>query len=86
MASTDDAHSSGRSADGHFPRQVADPATGRSWSVGVASWEWPPTGPPSDCLIFDRGDLVRRVWPVPDDWRGMRDEALLALMERRPGR
>ena len=42
-------------------------------------------GPRSECLTFDCGDLIRRVWPVPDDWRRMPDEALLALMERPPG-
>lgn len=83
-SNTDDAHPSDHEADDQPPRLVVDPGTGQTWSVRLASWQWPPTGPPSACLIFDRGDLVRRVWPVPDHWRHMHDTALLSLVERRP--
>jgi hypothetical protein len=31
------------------------------------------------CLIFDSGDVVRRVWAFPADWRHLDDEGLFRL-------
>jgi hypothetical protein len=38
---------------------------------------------PSLALVPRRDSIA--VWPVPDDWRRMSDDALLALMERPRG-
>jgi hypothetical protein len=87
-----DAVSSGRfhpAGDGAPPvpptRVVIDPDTQRQWHVREAARPQPAAADAGTCLIFDGRDIVRRVWPVPADWRRLSDAELLALAERRPG-
>jgi hypothetical protein len=65
-------------------RRVADPHSGSVWEV----WELDTTGQPGArgerCLVFDAGDIVRRVWHVPERWADLPDAELLALLHRPP--
>lgn len=74
-----------RRADGTPVRVVADPATGRTWRVWAAGCAHVPGAPAGDCLVFDAGEVIRRVWGVPPGWPALAADALLALAERRPG-
>lgn len=66
-------------------RVVSDPATGRTWRVWAATTAHVPGAPAGDCLLFDAGEVVRRVWGVPPGWPALSDAALLALAEAPPG-
>lgn len=65
--------------DGRTVRVLRDPATGRKWRVWEADAAQVPGARGPTCLIFDAGDLVRRSWHVPDDWRRMAPDALVGL-------
>lgn len=45
-----------------------------------------PGAPAGDCLLFDAGEVVRRVWGAPLGWPALSDAALLALVAAPPGR
>lgn len=64
-------------------RTVWDPAAARAWRVWSADCRDVPGARSDDCLIFDSGTTVRRLWSPPDDWRALSDAALLALLEAR---
>lgn len=70
-----------RRADGTAARVVSD-ATGRVWRVWAAGCAHVPGAPTGDCLIFDAGEIVRRVWGAPPGWGAMSDAELAALAER----
>ncbi|GJG85520.1 hypothetical protein tb265_07010 [Gemmatimonadetes bacterium T265] len=73
-----------RRADGTPFRLVADPAAGRTWRVSAVACAHVPGARAADCLLFDAGDVVRRVWGVPAGWAALSDDALLALVVQRP--
>jgi hypothetical protein len=68
------------------PRVVWDHTAGREWRVSLADCRRVPGSRGTDCLIFDSGTTVRRVWSPPADWRSLSDAELLALAERGPSR
>lgn len=65
-------------------RDVVDPATGRRWRVWAAATAHVPGAPAADCLMFDAGEVVRRVWGVPPGWQALSTAALLALADMPP--
>jgi hypothetical protein len=73
-----------RRAGGAVIRVLRDGETGRKWRVWLADTSRVPGARATQCLIFDTGDLIRRVWRVPDDWARMAPAALLALAESSP--
>jgi hypothetical protein len=73
-----------RRAGGAVIRVLRDGETGRKWRVWLADTSRVPGARATQCLIFDTGDLIRRVWRVPDDWARMEPGALLALAESSP--
>jgi hypothetical protein len=64
-------------------RTVIDASTGHAWQVWEVDTTHMPGARGPRCLIFDGREVIRRVWSVPDDWRGMTDEGLLRLMTGR---
>jgi hypothetical protein len=70
--------------EGGAARLVTDATTMKRWRVWVRSASHLPRVRDQDSLVFDGGDVVRRVWPVPRDWQSLPDEALLALAARTP--
>jgi hypothetical protein len=67
-------------------RTVWDAAAGREWRVWAADCRDVPGARGTECLIFDCGTTVRRVWSPPPDWRALPDADLLALVESRADR
>jgi hypothetical protein len=65
-------------------RLVTDATTMKRWRVWARPASHMPRVRDQDCLVFDGGDVVRRVWPVPADWGSLPDDALLALVARPP--
>ncbi|MDF1505062.1 hypothetical protein [Roseisolibacter sp. H3M3-2] len=74
-----------RGTGGRVVRVIRDGETGRKWRVWLADTSRVPGARAARCLIFDTGDLIRRVWRVPDDWARMTAAGLLTLVERSPG-
>jgi hypothetical protein len=70
-------------ADGAPVRVVPEPPAGRTWRVWAAGCAHVPGAPAADCLMFDAGEVVRRVWGVPPGWACLSDAALLALTSGR---
>jgi hypothetical protein len=62
-------------------RAVWDAAHGREWRVWAADCRSVPGHRGDQCLIFDCGTTVRRVWTFPDDWERLPDHTLLAMIE-----
>lgn len=67
-------------------RVVPEPAARRTWRVWAARCAHVPGAPAGDCLVFDAGEVIRRVWGVPPGWVALPDADLLLLAARRPGR
>lgn len=70
-----------RETNGTSVRVLRDSDSGRKWRVWQADTSHLPGARAVTCLIFDTGDLVRRVWRVPDDWAQLPPTALLTLAE-----
>lgn len=64
-------------------RTIWDAAASRAWRVWCADCRDVPGARSDDCLIFDCGTTVRRLWSPPDDWRALPDDALLTLLDAR---
>jgi hypothetical protein len=75
-----------RRPDGTPVRVLRDGATGRKWRVWLMATGAVPGALEDSCLVFDTGDLMRRVWRVPDDWARMPPDALVRLTEAAPER
>jgi hypothetical protein len=56
-------------------------ATFRRWRVWLMHCQDVPGAPAATCLVFDAGDVVRRVWDPPAHWQSLSDDALLTLMD-----
>ena len=65
-------------------RVVVDERTGAQWLVGERECANQPGARAPRYLCFDSADARRRVWRYPADWKGLSDEDLLDLSERRP--
>jgi hypothetical protein len=59
----------------HIERSVVD-AKGLFWAVGERDSTHDPGARESTCLIFERPDVVRRVWAYPPTWRALSDDQL----------
>jgi hypothetical protein len=73
----------------HVParvRAIWDAAAGREWRVWASDCHDVPGARSAECLIFDCGTTVRRLWSPPDDWAALSDAALLALVDSRVDR
>jgi hypothetical protein len=55
---------------------------GERWRVREAIAHDVPGAQAPSCLIFDAGNVCRRVWRFPHEWEDLSDHALLAIMER----
>jgi hypothetical protein len=75
-----------RRPDGTPVRVVIDPVAGRTWRVWAAGCAGVPGAPAPDCLVFDGGEVIRRVWGVPSGWPTLPAAALLAIADGGPGR
>jgi hypothetical protein len=53
----------------------------RRWRVWLADCRQVPGAPCGACLIFDAGEVMRRVWDPPAHWAALSDDALLALLD-----
>ena len=67
-------------------RTVWDPDAGREWRVWSTDCRDVPGARSAECLIFDSGTTVRRVWAPPAGWHALADEDLLALVNTPPAR
>ena len=67
-------------------RTVWDADAGREWRVWRTDCRDVPGARSNECLIFDSGTTVRRVWAPPVGWSALSDEDLLALVNTRPER
>ena len=64
----------------HGGRSFVDPDSHESWSVfEVDAIGVPGAGERPRCLVFVRGEAVRRVWEYPDSWYLLDDADLAAL-------
>jgi hypothetical protein len=71
-----------RRPDGIAVRVLRDRALGGSaCRVWLADTRATPGARAEQCLIFDTGDRVRRVWGVPEDWGQMPADRLMALAD-----
>lgn len=71
---------------GAHVRTVWDAVAGREWRVWASDCQDVPGARSTQCLIFDCGTTVRRLWAPPDDWTVLPDAALLALVDARRDR
>lgn len=55
---------------------------GTRWRVREARAHDVPGAEAPSCLIFDAGNVCRRVWRFPEEWAELPDPSLLAIMER----
>ena len=55
---------------------------GTRWRVREARAHDVPGAEAPSCLIFDAGNVCRRLWRYPEEWTELSDGSLLALMER----
>ena len=58
-------------------------ARGVSWQVTERECAGAPGGRGRHCLVFDSGEVLRRVWQYPEHWRTLSDLALAELSWRR---
>jgi hypothetical protein len=56
---------------------------GTRWRVREARAHDVPGAEAPSCLIFDAGNVCRRLWRYPEQWTELSDGSLLAIMERR---
>ena len=64
----------------HGGRSFVDPGSRESWSVfEVDAVGVPGAGDRLRCLVFVRGEAVRRVWEYPEGWYLLGDADLAAL-------
>jgi hypothetical protein len=55
---------------------------GTRWRVREARAHDVPGAEAPSCLIFDAGNVCRRLWRYPEEWTELPDGSLLAMMER----
>jgi len=55
---------------------------GTRWRVREARAHDVPGAEAPSCLIFDAGNVCRRLWRYPEEWTELSDGSLLAMMER----
>jgi hypothetical protein len=55
---------------------------GTRWRVREARVHDVPGAEANSCLIFDGGNVCRRLWSYPDAWTELSDRSLLAIMDR----
>jgi hypothetical protein len=55
---------------------------GTRWRVREARAHDVPGAEAPSCLIFDAGNVCRRLWRYPEQWTELSDGSLLAMMER----
>ncbi len=55
---------------------------GTRWRVREARVHDVPGAEAPSCLIFDAGNVCRRLWRYPEQWTELSDTSLLAIMER----
>lgn len=60
-------------------RHVQD-SCGITWRVREMDTRGLPGARGERCLVFDSGRAMRRSWVVPDEWRTLGHDALLALV------
>jgi hypothetical protein len=53
------------------------------WRVVERDARHDPGARAARCLVFDCGEAVRRVWTYPAGWRGLSQDALIALSRGR---
>lgn len=68
-------------AGGVRARIVWDAIAGREWRVWATDCKEVPGARSAECLIFDCGTTVRRLWSPPSDWPTLPDGELLSLVE-----
>lgn len=59
--------------------------TGTTWRVREAAAHEVPGQLAASCLIFDSGNVTRRLWHYPERWAELADSLVLRLMERPRG-
>ena len=55
---------------------------GTRWRVREARVHDVPGAEADSCLIFDGGNICRRLWRYPDEWTALPDLCLLEIMDR----
>ncbi|HEY2897962.1 MAG TPA: hypothetical protein VGJ12_12555 [Gemmatimonadaceae bacterium] len=55
---------------------------GTRWRVREARVHDVPGAEADSCLIFDGGNICRRIWRYPDEWTELSDMTLLAMMDQ----
>jgi hypothetical protein len=55
---------------------------GTRWRVREALVHDVPGAEADSCLIFDGGNICRRLWSFPKRWTELPDVSLLAIMDR----
>ena len=61
------------------------PGARRHWRVWWMNCRNVPGASAATCLVFDAGEVVRRVWAPPANWETLADHRLLALLNAAAG-
>lgn len=56
---------------------------GERWTVREIEARTVPNAPRATCLIFESGNIVRRVWDFPPHWRAVSEAELEVISWRR---